>query len=102
MNAFKSLLLALLVVATQSIATTNAQSPAPIIVQAADALATPTTPPKAAEGAQEAQSITAAIQILEQIKASNADVLAKQKAALEKLSELKDAADQLQIFSKRG
>jgi hypothetical protein len=29
-------------------------------------------------------------------------VLAKQKAALEKLNELKEAADQLQIFAKRG
>jgi hypothetical protein len=102
MNVFKILLLALLIVATQSIATTHAQSPAPIIVQAADAMATPATSPKKAEGAQEAQSITAAIQILEQVKASNVDVLAKQKSALEKLTELKEAADQLQIFAKRG
>jgi hypothetical protein len=102
MNAFKSLLPTLLIVATQAIATTNAQSPAPIIIQAADAPATSKAPSKAAEGAPEAQSITAAIQILEQIKASNADVLAKQKAALEKLNELKEAADQLQIFAKRG
>ena len=29
-------------------------------------------------------------------------VLAKQKAALEKLDELQEAADQLRIFSKRG
>jgi hypothetical protein len=28
--------------------------------------------------------------------------LAKQKAALEKLSEMQEAADQLQIFAKRG
>jgi hypothetical protein len=102
MNAFKSLLLALLVVATQLIATTNAQSPEPIVIQAANATAAPTAPAKTAEGAQEAQTITAAIQILEQLKTSNADVLAKQKAALEKLNELKEAADQLQIFAKRG
>ncbi len=102
MNAIKSLLLALLIVAAQSIATTNAQSPAPIIIQAADAPAIQTAPSKAVEGAPDAQSITAAIQILEQLKASNADVLAKQKAALEKLSELKEAADQLQIFAHRS
>ena len=46
--------------------------------------------------------MTAAIQSLEQIKASNAEVLSKQKAALEKLDELKANADQLQIFAKRG
>ena len=34
--------------------------------------------------------------------AANGEVLAKQKAALERLDELQDAADQLRIFAKRG
>jgi len=49
-----------------------------------------------------AHSIPDAIKLLEQIKAANDEVLAKQKAALERLAELQDAADQLRIFAKRG
>lgn len=80
-----------------------AQSPTPIVVQAANsaAAATSTTSRPAATG-DDLQSLSAAIRILEQIKAANDDVLAKQKAALEKLDELKENADQLQIFAKRG
>jgi len=47
-------------------------------------------------------SIPDAIKLLERIKAGNDEVLAKQKAALERLDELQDAADQLRIFAKRG
>jgi len=79
----------------------NSQSPAPIIVQPANAAAATSTSSKTADPA-DTQSIPAAIKLLEQIKAGNADVLAKQKAALEKLDELQEAADQLQIFAKRG
>jgi len=80
-----------------------AQSPTPIIVQAANsgAAATSTTSRPATAG-DDLQSLSAAIKLLEQIKAANEDVLAKQKAALEKLEELKENADQLQIFAKRG
>ena len=77
----------------------NAQSPAPIIVQPANQPATSTSLKTAAAGA-DAQS--GAIKLLEQIKAGNAEVLAKQKAALEKLVELENAADQLRIYAKRG
>ena len=46
--------------------------------------------------------MSAAINALQEIKAANDDVLAKQKAALGKLDELQEAAQQLQIFAKRG
>ena len=81
--------------------TVHAQSPAPIVVQPANQPATSTSS-KTAGPAADVQSIPAAIKLLEQIKAGNAEVLAKQKAALEKLDELQDAADQLRIFAKRG
>jgi hypothetical protein len=79
----------------------SAQSPAPIIVQAAtsSAAAKSTT---SASAAADVHSIPDAIKLLEQIKAANDEVLAKQKAALERLDELQDAADQLRIFAKRG
>ncbi len=78
----------------------SAQSPTPIVVQAASAAsATSTT---SAPAAADVHSISDAIKRLEQIKAANDGVLAKQKAALERLDELQDAADQLRIFAKRG
>ena len=82
----------------------NAQSPAPAIVQPANstAAATSTSSKTAATSSADAQSIPAALKLLEQIKASNDEVLAKQKAALQKLEELQEAADQLRIFAKRG
>lgn len=79
----------------------NAQSPAPIIVQPANQAATSTSS-KVAAPAAVVQSIPDAINLLEQIKAGNAEVLAKQKAMLEKLDELQEAADQIRIFAKRG
>jgi hypothetical protein len=78
----------------------SAQSPTPIVVQAASATAATST--TSAPAAADVHSIPDAIKLLEQIKAANDEVLAKQKAALERLDELQDAADQLRIFVKRG
>ncbi len=84
-------------------ATAKSQSPAPIIVQPANAAAATSTSSKSGVAPTgDAQSISAAIKVLEQIKATNDEVLAKQKSALERLDELQEAADQLQIFAKRG
>jgi hypothetical protein len=80
----------------------KAQSPTPIVVQAATSSAAATSPSRSATPGDDVQSISAAIKLLEQIKSANEEVLAKQKAALEKLDELHDAAEQLQIFAKRG
>jgi hypothetical protein len=77
----------------------KAQSPTPIIVQAASAI-----PVKSNSSAPVAtvSSVPDAIKRLEQVKAANDEVLAKQKAALERLDELQEAADQLRIYAKRG
>jgi hypothetical protein len=80
----------------------KAQSPTPIVVQAASGTTVTSTSPKAVTTASDAHSIPDAIKLLEQVKAANDEVLAKQKAALERLNELQDAADQLRIFAKRG
>jgi len=80
----------------------SAQSPTPIVVQAASATTVTSTSSKSAPTPTDAHSIPEAIKLLEQIKAANEEVLAKQKAALERLDELQDAADQLRIFAKRG
>jgi hypothetical protein len=102
-NPLRFLTILFLVATSASFGTrAKAQSPAPIIVQAAtSAAAAPSTSRPATAGA-DLQSLAAAIKALEEIRAANEDVLAKQKAALEKLDELHDAAEQLQIFAKRG
>jgi cell shape-determining protein MreC len=92
---------AVLLITLLFVAVASAQSPTPIVVQAANstAAAKSTT---SAPVAPDVHSIPEAIKLLEQIKATNEEVLAKQKAALERLGELQDAADQLRIFAKRG
>jgi hypothetical protein len=81
----------------------RAQSPTPIVVQAVSGNPVTSTSSKpAAAASTDVHSIPDAIKLLEQIKAANDEVLAKQKAALERLTELQDAADQLRIFAKRG
>jgi hypothetical protein len=104
MNIQRRLLFLLLAAFSISLGTkAKAQSPTPIIVQAATSTAAATsTSVKATAPMADNQSISAAIELLEKIKAANEEVLAKQKAALEKLDELHDAAEQLQIFAKRG
>jgi prophage DNA circulation protein len=83
-------------------ANAQAQAPTPIVVQAATSTAAATSASRATTPGADLQSLAAAIKALEEIRAANEDVLAKQKAALEKLDELHDAAEQLQIFAKRG
>ena len=82
-----------------ALAAASAQSPAPVVVQAASAPAATSATAVPVAGVS---SIPDAIKLLERIKAGNDEVLAKQKAALERLDELQDAADQLRIFAKRG
>jgi len=98
---FRYSILFLLTVAFVGVA--KPQSPTPIIVQAANApVAAKSTTTTTAPAANDVQSTIAAIRILEQLKSANDEILAKQKAALERLDELKENADQLQIFAKRG
>jgi hypothetical protein len=102
-NLLRLLTILFLVVASVSLERrAKAQSPMPIVVQAATSSAAATSPSRPATPGDDVQSISAAIKLLEQIKSANEEVLARQKAALEKLDELHDAAEQLQIFAKRG
>jgi hypothetical protein len=78
----------------------RAQSPAPIVVQAASPATT--APAAATPGTHDPASLQSAIKLLEQIKAANAETLKKQEAALQQLDELQQAAEQLKVFAKRG
>ncbi len=96
-NSITALLIAL---ALAGIA--KSQSPAPIIVQSANSTAVASTTSKTAAVQNDLQSTAAAIKLLEQLKSANDEILAKQKGALQRLDELQEASDQLQIFAKRG
>jgi hypothetical protein len=76
-----------------------AQSPAPVVVQAIPAAqAAPATATQATATAPSAALLNA----LQDMKAANDDVLAKQAATLQQLEEIEKAAEQLRIYSKRG
>jgi hypothetical protein len=89
--------------AAMSVFAAKAQSPAPIVVQAASAATvssnSATTSPPAA---QDSEALQAALKSLQEIKATNEETLKKQEAALQQLDELQKAADQVKIFGKRG
>ena len=77
----------------------RAQSPTPIVVQAA----TPPSPATSAPApAPKTPDNDAAMKTLQHLKAGNDEILKKQEATLQRLDELQKAADQLKVFSKRG
>ena len=78
----------------------RAQTPAPIVVQAATA--TNSVAPAAPPAVQASEPDAATVTLLQQMKATNDDILKKQEATLQYLDELQKAADQLKVFSKRG
>ena len=77
----------------------RAQSPTPIVVQAATATTAAPTPIPVAK---DSEPNPIAMRMLQQMKTANEDVLKKQEATLQRLDEIQKAAEQLKIFSKRG
>ena len=106
MDGMRQRVLFISIFAAMSVFAAKAQSPAPIVVQAASAatvssnsaLAATTSPP----AAQDSEALQAALKSLHEIKATNDETLKKQEAALQQLDELQKAADQVKIFGKRG
>jgi hypothetical protein len=77
----------------------SAQSPVPVVVQAA----TPAVKSSQAPAAPERPSSTQeALKMLQEMKAANEETLRKQAATLEQLDELEKAADQIRVFTKRN
>ena len=77
----------------------SAQTPTPIVVQAITPATANQTPVAAAVTAASTQTTLKALQA---VKAANEEILAQQKATLEKLDEMEKAANELRIYSKRG
>ena len=79
----------------------NAQSPQPVIIQAA-----PNTTVPAAAAAPAAGTATTsdagALSALQEVKKANDETLAKQEATLKTLDDLQKAAEQLRILAKRS
>jgi hypothetical protein len=92
---------ATLLIPVLALASLEAQTPAPVIMQAASSV-------PAGPAASRAASSTAAAdskdltQLLQEMQATNAATIKKQEAALETLDALQKAAEELKIFSKRG
>ena len=78
----------------------RAQSPAPIVVQAASPATVTSIPSSPAT--QDSGSLQTTVKMLQEMKAANAETLKKQEAALQQLDEMQKAAEQLKIFGKRG
>ena len=77
----------------------HAQTPAPIVVQAM----TPAPPKQSAVVAGVTTPATqTTLKALQAMKAINEEILAQQKATLEKLDEMEKAANEIRIYSKRG
>jgi hypothetical protein len=76
-----------------------AQSPMPVVVQAATPGVTPARAPAAPDNSS---SIQAALKMLQEMKAANEETLRKQAATLQQLDELEKTAEQIKIYTKRG
>lgn len=91
--------LSLIVLATFLTSVGLAQSPEPVVVQAAatpvSASARPATPGNAS-------SLSASLKQLQDLKAANEEMIQKQAATLQVLDELLKGAEQLRIYSKRS
>ena len=85
-----------------TIAPVRPQTPAPVVVQAANAPAqAAATPRPVAQGASTSDP-QAIFRLLQEMQATNTETLKKQEATLATIDELQKAADEIKIFSKRG
>ena len=81
-----------------SLLSSRGQTSVPTILQAA----APTPAVVAKSPAAPEIDLKAALQLLQDMQATNAATIKKQEAALAALDELEQAANELKIFSKRG
>ncbi len=77
-----------------------AQTPAPVILQAATPAPAPAA--AAAPAAPAADALANSLQVLQEMRTNNAETIQKQEAALATLDELQKAAEEIKIYSKRG
>ena len=76
----------------------HAQTPAPVVVQAVPA-ANVAAATASARASRADVASTAALQLLNAMKAANDEILKKQEATLQQLDELQKAAEQIKIYT---
>lgn len=91
-----------LVLGTLAFTSLAAQSPTPMLMQPVAPGSLTPTPAPTANPADTAAAMQNMMQLLQAMKATNADTIKKQQAALETLDALQKAANEIKIFSKRG
>ena len=77
-----------------------AQTPIPVIVQAATPAAK--TSQQSAAPTSNSRSLQDALKMLQEMRAANEETLRKQAATLEMLDEMEKAAEQIKVYTKRG
>ena len=87
-------------IAVVAVSVGNAQTPAPIVVQAVSP-ATTTTRSAVTTGVTTTSDPTT-LKALQAIKAANDEMLKQQAATLQKLDEMEKAANDIRIYTKRG
>jgi hypothetical protein len=97
----KTLVFAALGFVCLTIGWVRAQTPAPVIIHAATP-APAAAPAPLAKTAGAAADLSAMVQLLQEMQATNAATIKKQEATLTALDELQKAAEDLKIYSKRG
>ena len=97
MNSLTRSVFFISIFAALSLFAAKAQSPKPIIVQAASA----TTPAATVAVTDNSASLQTAIKSLQDARAANSETLKKQEAVLERLDEMQKNAAQLKIFAHR-
>ncbi len=100
MHRIRRQLFSISIFAATSIFVAKAQSPIPIVVQAASPAAVSST--AAPAPVTDSDSLPLTIKMLQEMKTANEDMLKKQEATLQQLDGLQKAADEVKIFSKRG
>ena len=78
-----------------------AQSPTPVVIQAI-VPASAVAPAPVQNAAAPSAGTDAALKALQDMKAANEAILAKQAATLQQLDEMEKSADQIKIYTKRG
>ena len=89
-----------LILALCAFGTLLAQSPAPVILQAASAA--PLHPAAAVPVSAAPVATKSTLQFLQEMQGTNAATIQKQEAALQSLDALQKAAEEIKIYSKRG
>ena len=85
-----------------TIASVRPQTPAPMVVQAANAPAQAAATPRPVAQRASTSDPQAIFRLLQEMQATNTETLKKQEATLATIDELQKAADEIKIFSKRG